>query len=157
MSKYNREAWKARKARRIAAMSTEAREAARIAYNRRARTYRQLPHVKGKDAKRFNAWKATKDAAYWLWRQASRRARERKLPFTVTVDDVHAVFGKHCPIFATPWGSGLLGPSLDRFIPSRGYVPGNIVVISCRANTMKLDATVEEVERLVHWMRGAAR
>jgi hypothetical protein len=43
--------------------------------------------------------------------------------------------------------------SLDRLDSSRGYVRGNVAVISWRANVLKGDATLEELEQLVAWMR----
>ena len=39
-------------------------------------------------------------------------------------------------------------PSLDRIAPSLGYVPGNVRVISFRANRLRADATAAEL-RLV--------
>lgn len=45
-------------------------------------------------------------------------------------------------------------PTIDRIIPALGYVPGNIVVISHRANRMKSDGTAEEHERIAAWLRG---
>lgn len=39
-------------------------------------------------------------------------------------------------------------PSLDRIVPERGYVAGNLRVISNRANTLKNNATIDEM-RLV--------
>ena len=47
-------------------------------------------------------------------------------------------------------------PSLDRFIPSLGYVKGNVRVISWRANRIKCDATVEEVRALLAYMEAIA-
>jgi hypothetical protein len=43
-------------------------------------------------------------------------------------------------------------PSLDRIIPSLGYVKGNIAVISQRANRIKNDATLEEITKLKAWL-----
>ena len=39
-------------------------------------------------------------------------------------------------------------PSLDRIIPEKGYVKGNIIVVSLKANTMKNNATIEEIKNL---------
>lgn len=50
------------------------------------------------------------------------------------------------------WGLGAyLGPespTLDKIIPALGYVPGNVWVISHRANTIKSDASLEELKTL---------
>jgi hypothetical protein len=48
--------------------------------------------------------------------------------------------------------SGVLSPSLDRIKPELGYVPGNIQVISARANVMKNDATPEELLAFANWV-----
>lgn len=44
-------------------------------------------------------------------------------------------------------------PSLDRLDSTRGYVRGNVAVISWRANKLKNSARVEELERIAAWMR----
>ena len=43
--------------------------------------------------------------------------------------------------------------SLDCIIPELGYVPGNVAVISRRANTIKNDATIEELELVLAYMK----
>lgn len=40
-------------------------------------------------------------------------------------------------------------PSLDKIIPSLGYVPGNVRIISARANLLKNDATVDELRAIL--------
>lgn len=61
----------------------------------------------------------------------------------------------HCPILGLPLyvmkgtkGGGPNSPSLDKIEPSRGYVPGNVIVISNRANRLKSDASVEELRAI---------
>lgn len=43
-------------------------------------------------------------------------------------------------------------PSLDRIIPAKGYVRGNIAVISMRANRIKSDATLDELRSVVAFL-----
>ncbi len=40
-------------------------------------------------------------------------------------------------------------PSLDKIIPKLGYVKGNVWVVSNKANRIKSNATIEELELLV--------
>jgi hypothetical protein len=80
------------------------------------------------------------------------------IPFTITPDDFE--IPDYCPVF--PWiklqfGSGRAQrpdctPTLDRIIPSLGYVPGNVKVISMRANRLKSDALSWELRRIAEWI-----
>ncbi|WP_145960516.1 hypothetical protein [Novosphingobium meiothermophilum] len=45
-------------------------------------------------------------------------------------------------------GGGANSPSLDRIEPELGYVPGNTIVISNRANRLKSDATIDELRAI---------
>jgi hypothetical protein len=89
---------------------------------------------------------------------ARRRARQKNLPFNLTLEDIPDV-PEYCPIFTSiKIGRGAKGgskcsPSLDRIHPSLGYVAGNVQIISNRANTIKSDATIEEMEIMLEWMR----
>jgi hypothetical protein len=79
---------------------------------------------------------------------AKRRAKVKGIPFTITISDI--ILPKYCPVF--PWikiKRGLTGPihtspSLDRVIPELGYIPGNVFVISHKANTIKSFGTLKE-------------
>ena len=89
---------------------------------------------------------------------ARRRARLAGVPFTITSADI--VIPSHCPILGIPLvrllgkkGGSDNSPSLDRIIPEGGYVPGNIIVISRRANRIKSDATPEELEQVADFYR----
>jgi hypothetical protein len=81
--------------------------------------------------------------------------------FSITLKDVEAVWPKNglCPAIglrlrsSVGTGPGEASPTLDRLVPSRGYVPGNIAVISMLANRIKSSATTEQVARVAAWMR----
>ena len=84
-----------------------------------------------------------------LW-AARRRAKNKNLPFDIEESDI--VIPKSCPylgielVTSTIRGKGRTNvASLDRVDPSKGYVKGNIEVISHLANTMKSSATKEQL------------
>lgn len=95
----------------------------------------------------------SKDRAYRLWQWARDRAKATGVPFDITVDDVRAVFPERCPVTNQPWGKGRTASSLDRLRPARGYVKGNIAVISRRVNTIKSDADSKTILQLYRWLR----
>lgn len=49
--------------------------------------------------------------------------------------------------------AGANSPSLDKINPIKGYVKGNVRVISQRANWLKNDATYEEMETIFNDFR----
>ena len=102
--------------------------------------------------KRWNAKRSTENR---LVDGAKRRAKKRKVPFTITVKDIY--IPEFCPVLGIilQRGNGKCSansPSLDARIPELGYVLGNIQVISFKANTMKSNATLEELKKLVAWL-----
>ena len=83
-----------------------------------------------------------------LVRSAKCRAKKSGIPFNITPDDV--VIPELCPYLGIPLtkGEGVFhanSPSLDRVLPTLGYVKENVRVISYKANSMKRDATTEEL------------
>jgi hypothetical protein len=46
-------------------------------------------------------------------------------------------------------------PSVDRFVNSKGYVAGNTNIICWRCNSLKKDASVEEIEAVLAYMRSS--
>lgn len=81
---------------------------------------------------------------------AKQRAKHAGVPFEITLADI--VVPSHCPVLGIALarrlgrkGGGDASPSLDRIKPERGYVVGNIIVVSGRANRIKSNATIEEL------------
>lgn len=80
------------------------------------------------------------------------RASKNNYPCTITADDI--TIPDVCPLLGIPliWSKGKTTentPSLDKIIPEKGYIPGNIWVISNKANRMKSDITKEFAIKLI--------
>ena len=91
-----------------------------------------------------------------IWENAKRRSKERDLPFNLDVSDI--VIPEICPVLGIPikpnTGHNFMNdnsPTLDKFIPSKGYVKGNVHVISWRANNLKSDGLPEEWIKIAKW------
>lgn len=99
-------------------------------------------------------WK-TKNTEQSMFASAKRRARVLSREFTITLDDI--VIPEFCPIFTqlklekSSKRVSSNSPSLDRKNPSEGYTPNNIWVISHKANTMKSNATLDELKEFGQW------
>lgn len=81
-----------------------------------------------------------------MWAGARVRAHKNNIPFDIELEDI--VVTKYCPILEIEMirneeCADYNSLSLDRIIPSLGYVKGNVRVISRLANTMKQNATPE--------------
>ena len=86
-----------------------------------------------------------------LLENAKNRARRKGVPFHITIDDFE--IPDVCPLLRIPLkrNKGQAGDdsaSLDRLIPDKGYVKGNILVISHRANVIKNNASIDELMTL---------
>lgn len=121
----------------------------------RQRRYRDLPQVRA--SRRTRDRNRTRQATprrllMRMLARAKRRAKEKGVPATIGMADLPP-FPVFCPVLGIPLGQGEDYPldnraSLDRIRPELGYVPGNVRIISFRANMLRSNATAEEL-RLV--------
>lgn len=86
------------------------------------------------------------------------RAVASGIPFSISSTDVLSVFPVDmiCPALKIRMVLGRYhpdNPSLDRLIPSKGYVVGNIAVICKLANRIKNDATLDELKLVAKWAK----
>jgi hypothetical protein len=95
------------------------------------------------------------------WRKAvirgtRYRAKKKGIVFDLTADDL--IFPEFCPVLGVKLepGNGLSAnsPSIDRVDNSKGYTKDNVRVISTRANSLKSDATLAEIQKLLAYMEG---
>lgn len=91
-----------------------------------------------------------------LFLQAKYRAKTKEIPFDIEVSDI--IIPEICPILKIELKKSIDGnrefsPSLDRIDNSKGYVKGNIQVISNKANTMKHNAGKDELINFSNWVK----
>lgn len=111
------------------------------------------------DRARTNAYKRAlhrKNPINILLQSARRRAKILGLPFNIKSSDL--VMPDTCPVLgiklAVSNGHATdSSPSIDRMVPELGYVRGNVAIISHKANTIKNNATVEELEMVISWLK----
>jgi hypothetical protein len=87
------------------------------------------------------------------------RAKKFGHEFSITTSDIRVT--EYCPVLGVRMEMGNNGgkwrvnsPSLDRVDNTKGYVPGNVRVISYRANMLKRDASLAEIRGLLAYMEG---
>jgi len=67
--------------------------------------------------------------------------------------------GKACPVLGITFKRGINGnpldtsPTIDRIDNSKGYVKGNVVVISYLANRIKTSADAEQIGKVYRWLK----
>lgn len=122
----------------------------RLAYNRAYRA-KNKPWLDENAKIRGKVWyqKAKNtDPKALLLRSAQSRASAKNIKCTVAKTDFEIPLV--CPLLGI-WMSPASGkaqassPSLDRIDSSKGYVPGNVWVISHKANAMKNNASQDEL------------
>ena len=96
------------------------------------------------------------DPAGYMHYTIKARAKKDGTPFFIEPCDI--IIPEYCPVLGLPltFNSGRPqdnSPSLDRINPDLGYVKGNVRVISYRANTLKNNASMEELLAVVEYMR----
>ena len=105
----------------------------------------------------------TENTEKYMLKNAKIRAKQKGLDFDITIEDI--VIPDVCPVLGIPlvkhFGNGVKraqpdSPSLDRIDSTKGYVKGNVRVISWRANDLKRNATIDEVRKILEYMEREA-
>lgn len=121
-------------------------------------TKRKEHHDRWADPEYRAKKKAQVDARWekdWLGQrlvQVKANAKKRGIPFSITKNDLF--LPDTCPVFGTKFNLDRTTdrnntPSIDRIDNSKGYVKGNVVIVSNRANMIKKDASLKELKLLV--------
>jgi len=137
-------------------LAADKRRRSKPGYAKRARIAlkKWLAEHPGYDARKHAEYREKNPARYML-AICKNRAKKQGLAFDLVESDI--VIPAICPVFGRKFEKGKRGfnsnsPSVDRFDPVKGYVRGNVRVISWRANCLKRDATLEELRKVVAYM-----
>lgn len=145
--KHGRE--KATKYKRVADLTPEEYERRKAVW---ARAYAKRKAIKAGHSsprKKLTNIQHIKRRMYFHTRSS---AKARGLEHSIEIDDI--VLPEICPILKKPLNYGEfehnknMVPSLDRIDSTKGYIKGNVQVISWRANSLKNNATDEELALL---------
>lgn len=96
---------------------------------------------------------------FFSWANAiKQRAARKGIPYDIDADYLMSIYTGVCPVFNVPFerrdertSNAPFAPTVDRIVPSAGYVRGNIIIISRRANNIKSDATPEEMRKVAQY------
>ena len=83
---------------------------------------------------------------------------KNSLPFNLTPEYLEGLWSGKCPVLGVRMDilahkDDLYAPQLDRIDPQKGYVEGNVVWLSRRANNIKGNATIYELSAVLKWMK----
>jgi hypothetical protein len=100
----------------------------------------------------------------WYAQAGGIFVRARRAGLEIDFSSIHdlasylrAIAPDRCPVFDMPFDRGTRGfspwsPSVDRKNSAKGYVRGNLQIISMKANGMKSDATAVELRAFAEWI-----
>ena len=115
--------------------------------------------AKGRAAR--DAWRSRNPKLRWVTStltSCKRRAKVRGLACNLTNAYLRGITPDECPVFGTPFSfvgnevASSTSPSLDRLDPALGYVEGNVVVISMKANSIKSAYGADDIRRVADWL-----
>lgn len=98
------------------------------------------------------AWKRDNIKEY-LYNSAKTRAKQRNEEFSIDLEDI--IVPELCPLLGIKmqYNEGIKQDnsySLDRIDSTKGYIKDNVWVVSLRANRIKNDSTIEELEMILN-------
>lgn len=142
-------------ARRSEAKHKEARSESRRIYNLSERGKKVRADFQDK------YWSKPLNRLRKLYQSCVSRARKYGMPYDVELEanlvSNPSLKCAACDVdleYRINVGRSHRSPSLDRKIPSKGYVVGNVFVICWGCNSLKSDATIEDLDNLLAYMKG---
>ena len=132
-----------------------------VRVNRALRAKRWYKDNKERADHQEKARKKTNWSLYTVIRLKAK-AKQKQLPFDLTEADIQQP--QYCPVLGLELvyrPNGYLRcpemATIDRMDPKLGYVKGNVHTISSKANRLKNNATLEEMEAIMDYMKRAQK
>ena len=95
------------------------------------------------------------DPRSYLHKIAKSRAKRSGIEFSITSEDI--ILNEYCPLSGVKLevnsGNIKTSMSLDRVDNNKGYIPGNVVIISREFNLRKGDLTLFDLEKLIEYIK----
>lgn len=140
----------------------EKEESCFVLRKERSNKYRNICKLCYSARQRQNYYKRKKENPFiFKHDKLSMSAKNRGIPYDLTPEFLKFIWTGICPIsgeeiFLTTSSAERIDENaaeLDRFDPVKGYIKGNVTWISRKYNRKKLDSNLEELDKLVSWMR----
>lgn len=116
------------------------------------KTYEAYLRSLNRSKERYHRLKREHPELIMFYRSKSS-AKRRGIVFDLKLEDIN--IPERCPILDIPLNTDIRGssPSLDRVDNNIGYTKSNVKVISNRANSLKGELSIQDVERLLKYMK----
>jgi hypothetical protein len=107
----------------------------------------------------MNTYDITTKDIKQLWSQLKASAKRRGIPFNLTPTDIDEIgIPVTCPILGMPlyFHKGKAKQdsiSFDRIDSTKGYTKDNVIIISLRANQLKSNGSIEEIESISNFYK----
>lgn len=110
---------------------------------------------KKENAKKNSDKERLENPSKYLYKSAKARADRKGLAFDLDIEDI--IIPTHCPVLGIEISLSNRGikdnsPSLDRIDSSKGYIKGNVMVMSYLANAMKRTANSDQLLKFADWV-----
>ena len=101
--------------------------------------------------------KRKEDPKWAILQNKKSNAKRAGIEFDIEIEDLD--WPTHCPALGVElkYGGGRFDDataSIDRICPNKGYVKGNVQILSSLANRIKTNATAEQVMLVAIWLNG---
>jgi hypothetical protein len=107
-------------------------------------------------SRRYTVKSRNENPGLWMYYSAKKRAAKKGYDFNLDKSDI--IIPDVCPVFGIPLFKGYQkaqsdnSPNLDRIDNNKGYIKGNVMVISAKANRIKTNATAKEIRQVADWL-----